>query len=251
MSITMSVRAASLTLAGLAAALPAAAQPSHEESRRLPGRALAPLERPLHLESSTMPARQALAALSAAARIRVRAAWSDAADGLGLDPEARVTLPASGATLPTILELVLPQCDTGAGGGTTWQVGEDGAIEIGPRASLNRRPVVRIYDIRDLLARTPDFPEAATLDLQAALQACNNSAVLRENDLSERPEHHPDQDLLDLITQIIEPDQWWITGGEATVRVYGGQLVVRAPAYIQRQIAGPAGAVALPSSSRP
>jgi hypothetical protein len=44
---------------------------------------------------------------------------------------------------------------------------------------------------------------------------------------------------MDMLTSVIETEQWTINGGEgASVRIHGGTLIVHAPAYIHRQIDG-------------
>ncbi|MBT8486261.1 MAG: hypothetical protein KJO43_11820, partial [Phycisphaerae bacterium] len=61
------------------------------------------------------------------------------------------------------------------------------------------------------------------------------------------PEDDPDrlteleqaQQIVDLITEIVEPDGWVENGGDwGTIRYYQGTLIIRAPDFMQRQIGG-------------
>ena len=236
MSIRMSVRAVIVLSAGFACAFQARAQAPEPD-----GPAIAPVLSPVRVISVSyrdVPAREAIADLSARARVRLSPIWSDSNDTIGLDPEARINLTLTRVRIETAIESVLRQCDRGLD--ATWQLADDGAIELGPRARLNRRAVTRAYDIHDLIISTPNFREAATLDLQAALQGSGKGAVLRENDASLEPRRtvDPGEDLLNLITETVEPEQWFLAGGTATIRLYNGQLIVHAAPYIHRQISG-------------
>jgi hypothetical protein len=47
------------------------------------------------------------------------------------------------------------------------------------------------------------------------------------------------QQIIDLITETVEPDAWDVNGGDwATIRYYSGTLIIRAPDYVHRQIGG-------------
>jgi hypothetical protein len=47
------------------------------------------------------------------------------------------------------------------------------------------------------------------------------------------------QQIVNIITETIEPEAWEVNGGSyATIRYYQGTLIVRAPDFIQRQIGG-------------
>ncbi|MEX2219869.1 MAG: hypothetical protein WD749_14045 [Phycisphaerales bacterium] len=191
------------------------------------------------VKASGIPARDAIAWLGRAAGLRLVPLWRDAEHPEGLDPDRALDLTLTRADPMHALEVVLRQLD----GDATWQLDESGAVEIGPRARLNESRSVRIYNIRDLLTRAPDHPQGATLDLEAALRAGSES-VLREDDRGHRPDADLEraeraERLVLLITSTVEPDQWVDNGGAAaTIRVHEGSLVVRAPGYIHRQIAG-------------
>ena len=211
------------------------------DSARTPIRAR--LQRPLTIRAIRVPLRAALAAVAAQADVPVRPIWSDEAHPDGLDPETQVRLAADHAPPIRVIENLLSQCDPSAGGGATWQLADDGTIEVGNRSSLNSHRVLRVYDVRDLLAATPDFPGSATLDLRAALQSgTGGGSVLREPAERERPsaEDRPDRvkELIRLVTETVEPEQWVDNGGSAaSLHVFREQFIVIAPGYIHRQLA--------------
>jgi hypothetical protein len=80
------------------------------------------------------------------------------------------------------------------------------------------------------------------IDLQAALQASQGSgstSVLREPQApgaEKAPLRDPADELIDVITQIVEPEQWERNGGSAaTIRLDRDRmLIIRAPGYIHR-----------------
>ena len=190
-------------------------------------------------------------------------------DGSGLDPEAPITLTTENTPAINVIELMLAQ--QGDSDPSTWQLRE-GYIEIGTKERLsapNAREI-RYYPIRDLLFEPPNFENAPELDLDEALnQAQNNggggsgggggfggggggggsggggggssgSIFGESGDDPERiTETEKAQQVIDLITETIEPDAWDTAGGEyASIRYYQGTLIIRAPDYIHRQIGG-------------
>ena len=199
----------------------------------------------LQLELTGIPASEALDRIARAARVQVRPLWPDERSDVGLSRETLVTIPARPMPLSAMIELVTRQCDNGAGGGATWQIAEDGVIEIGPRSRLNEHQVVRVYDVHDLLTDVPDYEDGATIDLQAALQAQPSGSVLRDpgqaRDMRRRDRALRQTELLELVTATIEPDQWEQRGGPATIRFFRDHLVIQAAPYIHRQLSGHGG----------
>ena len=47
------------------------------------------------------------------------------------------------------------------------------------------------------------------------------------------------QELIDLITETVAPDQWEVNGGKATIRIFNGQLIVTAPRSVHDALGGP------------
>jgi hypothetical protein len=184
------------------------------------------------------PARDAIRYVSTIAGLDLSPLWQDAEHDEGLDPDRTIDLGCTAATPSEVLERLI----RALGPGVTWQIDEQGTIEIGPRSRLNEHARVVIYDVRDLLTETPDYTDTPTIDLQGALQPGSHS-VFREEPTSSTKARHDRQEraeeLINLISDSVEPDEWVRNGGRAaTIRAYQDSLIVRAPGYIHRQIAG-------------
>lgn len=186
----------------------------------------------------------------------VRNALSDgpiAGHLVGLDPMLPVRLDAAGLTVLQALEAVLGQAasvqrfDDGA----TWQFSPTGGIEFGPRQRLNRPSVTRteVYDIQDLLATLPGPPQAPRLNIGSAAQAPSPGSGAEDWIFPRDTAPPPDQsrgpnseaELIELLTSLVEPNQWSSHGGTAVLSIYQGGLVVRAPDYVHRALVGPLG----------
>ena len=173
-------------------------------------------------------------------------AWLDTNTPIGLDKEKRVTLNAKNATLQAILENVLDRASDDFSE-ATWQFSRDGIIEVGPKEWLNSKKTLRLYDINDLLFVFPNFTDVPELDLDAVLQQGQGGGggggrgVFRaeEGEDIEPDEEERAQEIIDIMTSTVEPDQWQVNGGTgATVRFFRGSLLISAPEYIHRQIGG-------------
>jgi hypothetical protein len=178
--------------------------------------------------------------------------WADS-NGEGLNREQLITLNVKNLPVLTVLERVLAKASTDSlSGGSTWQMTEYGAIEIGPKSVLNRNKRTELYDIHDLLIELPRYDEVPQIDLQSLLQQSQqggggggqspftndqNQNQGRDPDLL-TPEQKGDQ-VMKLITTLVEPEEWVDGGGEGgTIRYYNGNLLVNAPDYMHRQING-------------
>ncbi len=72
----------------------------------------------------------------------------------------------------------------------------------------------------------------------AAAVAAATSSVTKGEDPERRPESEKAQELIDIITETVEPEAWLSADGGASIRYYQGVLVVRAPDWIHRQLGG-------------
>ncbi len=203
------------------------------------------LRAPLNIARRRIAIIDALAMLEGISQVPIRPAWADDRHPDGLDPATPVDLGADQSPLIRVIESLLRQCDPSAGGGATWQIGDDREIEVGARVSLNDHRITRVYSVRDLLLAVPDFTNPATLDLQAALQSRSaGGSVIRDDGsaVTMGADSRPDRvrELRDLIVETIEPAQWQENGGNAAAdRAFQDQLIITAPAYVHRLIAGP------------
>lgn len=181
----------------------------------------------------------------------------DSGANAGLEKDKAITLSIKEMPLLTLLERVLEKSQ-GTYGENTWQLTPSGMIEIGPKERLNGRATVKIYDIHDLTFVMPDFPDVPELDLDTVLQQTSQrggggggGGIFNSNDSQafESDEDQRAQDIIDILVTTVEPDQWQQNGGDgASVRLFHGNLLVRAPDYIHRQIGGYPFA---PSGARP
>lgn len=173
--------------------------------------------------------------------------WRTDRDADGLDKEARVTVSVTNVTVLAFLERILRQSNDGFIE-NTWQLGESGALEFGPKSRLNRLAFLKTYDIQDMLYEIPDFVDVPTLDLDQILQQSGQQggggggSIFQgdqEGGAVQRPREELAQELINLIIENIEPEQWIDNGGDGgTIRYYNGFLLVRAPDYMHRQLGG-------------
>jgi uncharacterized membrane protein YgcG len=218
----------------------------------------------ISVQFEEMPLRDVMNYLQTTLGVTLVPRYNDDRTGIGLDPEAKITLNVTNKPALTVLEMVLEQAaeDTEA----TWQL-RDGFVEVGTkdRLSAGNAREVRYYPIRDLLFEPPLFDNAPTLDLDAALNQGQDSGggggggggfggggggggggsgggSLFTNDggeIERKKEEEKVQEIIDLITETVEPEAWDVAGGEfATIRYHSGTLIIRAPDYIHRQIGG-------------
>ncbi len=163
----------------------------------------------------------------------------------GLDPELMINYRAKRQRALTVLEGVLQKAQDGfiENG---WQITSYGAIEIGPKSLLNRRKRVVIYDINDLLLEVPNFPDAPQIDLQSVLDQGEGGGQSPFDDAGEdgdeedrKTREEKIEELIELLTTIVEPEQWVDNGGEGgTIREFQGSLIIQAPDYMHRQLSG-------------
>lgn len=170
--------------------------------------------------------------------------WVDQRTGMGLDPEQQVTLKAQNMPALTVLERVLAKTEDGFGGRNNWQMTTWGAMQVGPTSRLNRSNRVQVYDINDLLLVIPDYPEVPTIDLQQALQSSQGGGAQspfqdnNNNNNTEQPNRDEQaQEIIDIIQDLVEPEHW-VENPSASIRHFRGTIIVRAPDYVHRGIAG-------------
>lgn len=173
--------------------------------------------------------------------------WSD--DGAaGLKKDQRLSVSVRDGRVITLIERVLAKAETEFSP-ATWQFAPSGgAIEVGPRSSLNKQAYLRIYDIQDLLYQIPDFVESPQLDLDQLLNQGGRGGGggggspfgnISDENIQTIPEPELAQRIIDLITANVEPEQWIDNGGDGgSIQYTAGHLLIRAPDYMHRQIIG-------------
>jgi len=130
-------------------------------------------------------------------------------------------------------------------------------IVVSTAEDLGREMIVKVYDVSDLLINVPRFTNAARLDPAQALNQLGQGGTgggggggggggsqLFETDQDEdegdgeAAGQAQIQELIELITDTIEPDTWVQNGGLGTIHVFRGQLVVRNSALVHQRIGG-------------
>lgn len=165
----------------------------------------------------------------------------------GLDKDTKISVSVRNETVLSLLERVLEKTGNTLDA-ATWQLTPAGGVQIGPKSRLNRASSVKIYDIQDLTFAVPDFVDVPELDLDTVLQQATQrggggggGGLFNDPNmqaLGEREEVAA-QRIVDILLQTVEPEQWIQNGGDgASLQFLNGNLIIRAPDYIHRQIAG-------------
>ncbi len=173
--------------------------------------------------------------------------WIDDRNTSGMNKEELITADFQGRTALDVLEKVLEKAgrDSFSPGGNTWQLSSTGSLQIGPKDRLNKFKRVEIYSIQDLIMDIPNYNNAPDFDLQSVLQqgegGGGGQSPFQENEeeVERRTPAERAQELMDLITALVEPEQWVINGGDgATIRYFQKNLIVNGPDYMHRQLVG-------------
>ncbi len=175
--------------------------------------------------------------------------WIDDRSVTGLDPDTLITLHVKHVSALRLLEMVLDRAagaDTNAfGSGNTWQMTDWGTIQCGPKENLAKHMRLEVYPIGDMLWEVPDYPDAPTIDLQSVLQNSQGGGggsspfdQINDQNITPRPQEERAQDIIDILTQLVEPEQWLEGGGSSTIRFFQGNLLVKAPDFVHRQLGG-------------
>lgn len=170
----------------------------------------------------------------------------------GVTPDSTVTVQLSRPVVSEVLEDVLSAL---ADNGEVMYRGYGGKLVLSTKADFNRKLFVKVYDVTDILFRTPDFFDAPQIDLQQVAQSAqggqggssgrsifsNQQGGEEQQQQGEQQEQEAErrlQSLRELIEDTIEPETWDTFGGKASIRVYRNSLVIRAPLEVHEQIAG-------------
>ncbi|MFT3686120.1 MAG: hypothetical protein QM783_14565 [Phycisphaerales bacterium] len=180
----------------------------------------------------------------------------------GLDPEMLITFSAKGLDGVTVLEKVLEKASGEAivsDEKATWQITSYGAIQIGPRKILNKSKRTEVYDVSDLLFEVPVYDDVPVIDLAQVLQNSgggqgggggqsgnifgqggqNGAGNQQRQEERRRRRQELVDELKRLLTSLAEKDQWEDNGGSGgTMTIYQGNIIVDAPDYMHRAVAG-------------
>ncbi len=194
------------------------------------------------------PARDVFSWWSTTTDIPLVINW-DAMELEGIDPEQPITLDLKTVPARLLLDVLMSSASPDIEliyEATPWYV------QVMTKHQANRHPVMRVYDVADMVMSVPNFNNAPRFDISSALSNTNSgggggggSSELFTTDDSEDEDTQPTkvesgQNLADTIRQTIEPDIWQANGGQfSSVRYYEGRLIVNAPLYVHKQIGIP------------
>ena len=210
------------------------------------------------------PARDVFDYLSTTLGVNLIARYSDDTIAHGIDPETPISLSVEDMHALAVLELALEQCATVEG--CTWQLRND-FIEVGTKERLSTPTAreIRTYPIDELVFAPTRFNNAPTVGinhLYPGYGGYGGYAHPYSGRLSggyggygggyggsvgpttlapaaDQRKAQRTQEIVNLITETIEPMAWTVNGGDwATIRYRDGSLIINAPDYIHRQIDG-------------
>lgn len=252
---SLGVACVSLALAA-GVVLPAAAQqssigPVPREARARQAESLGRMMKTISVEYNQVPLESVMKNLVDVTGAPMDIGWRDERNPNGLDKETLINFKAENQSALSILERALAQAQVdGTLGGNSWQLTEEGTIEVGTKEFLNRTRRIEIYDISDLLLVVRDYSDVPQFDLNSSLQAASSGGGgggqspfsggnQNQNNQQGPTEQERADEVIRLVTELIEPDQWTANGGSAAnIRYYRKQLIVTAPDYVHRQLAG-------------
>jgi hypothetical protein len=236
--------------AAAAPAAPAQTQTRVVRSSGIPQRdTLLRLMKPITIDFNDTRLEDAIRFLTDVTGADIEPLWLDDRSTSGMNKDSALTFSVKNATALDVIDRILekiPADELGLGGGA-WQMSNTGAIQIGPKERLNRFKRVEIYPIRDLLIDLPDYTNAPNFDLNSVLQQGSQGgggggqSPFEENDqeLDRRTLEERANELVDILTQLVETEQWVQNGGDGgTMRVWRDSLIVNAPDYMHRGLGG-------------
>jgi hypothetical protein len=205
--------------------------------------------RPVTIDLTETPLKDVMRFIADVTGADMEVLWVDDRNAEGLEPEHLISVKATNLPALSLLEKVLEKSATDSVGttGSTWQMSDSGTMQVGPRSRLNRFKRVEIYDITDLLLVLPDYANAPEFDLNSVLQSGEGGGGQSPFQQTQDDDTNRDrrtlaergQEVIDVIVQLVEPDQWQDNGGDgATIRMFQGSLIVNGPDYVHRAMNG-------------
>lgn len=168
-----------------------------------------------------------------ASNCSIHVKWA-ALETAGVTRSTPVHVVLSNVTIEKALRTILE--DVG-GASPLGFVVDDGVITISTKDDLSKETVTRVYDIRDLIVRIPNF-SGPSIDLSQAGNVGNNNNNAggfwgnNNNANNNNETNFPTRaelvtNILDMIRSTISPDTWRENGGVVgSIREFGGQMIV-------------------------
>ncbi|MGH7131659.1 MAG: hypothetical protein ACREJO_06920 [Phycisphaerales bacterium] len=236
-AIGLSSVAVVLVAVGLGAA-PRAAEPVKPAVAAAPART--GWNAPVTAEFRDAPLHTVMGYLGEAAGASIDVLWkTDKQDGW--DREHLVTLSLKDGTVMEAIERVVRTMNA-EGMDSSWQVTAAGVMQVGTKDRLDQFKRLEVYDVNDLLFAMPMFDQAPEIDLQQVLSGSGAPFTFgRREARHDAPKTREDrgEELVQVVTSLVEGERWGTGGGSSgTIRYYQGTLIVNAPGYMHRGLAG-------------
>ncbi len=171
---------------------------------------------------------------------------------LGIERDKPITIRVRNLRLSQVLWMIMNEA-----GGTDVKLAyraSGNLLVLSTAEDLGQEMLVRVYDVGDLLVRVPRFRNGPRIDLTqqsgggaggGGQNVFGGSQGGGQDDDDEQGQQQDGQvdpqmlELLELITQTIEPDSWADNGGLGTIQAFGRQLVVRNNILVHQMLGGP------------
>lgn len=192
--------------------------------------------------------------LSRAIDVPILVNWR-ALEAVGITREDPVSIVGNNLTGEMALDIVIQQLDID--GQLLWEP-TGTYVRVFTKEQAQREPIVRVYTIGDLLMTVPNFDDAPSFDLVEVTRAPASGGGSQSNIFEEEDDEasgksmaERGEEIAQIIRDSVEPDLWAQAGGlGGSIRYWNQSLIVRAPAYVHRQIAGDS-SYSAPASVRP
>ncbi|MFA6046147.1 MAG: hypothetical protein WC718_14280 [Phycisphaerales bacterium] len=206
--------------------------------------------RPISIEFTDTRLEDVMKFIQEVTQADIEVMWLDDRNTSGLDKEITVTMKADKVSGLTLLERVLEKATTEHTGSSaaTWQMSPSGTMQVGTKDRLNKFKRVQLYPIKDLILEVPNHTNAPEFDLQQVLQSASQRGGgggrspfkdANNNNTNRRSDEDKTNELVTIITSLVEPDQWVEQGGDGgSIRAFQGSLIVNAPDYMHRGVDG-------------
>jgi hypothetical protein len=200
---------------------------------------------------SEAPFEQVMDWLAELTQVNVIVRWQKLEDA-GIPRDKPVTIKAKNLHLSQVLWMIMNEA-----GGSDVKLAyraTGNMIVLSTEEDLGQEMVVRVYDVSDLLVNVPTFTNAARLDPGQALNQLGQgggtggggggSSQLFETGQGNNQNQQQNaqglgmDQLIKLITDVIEPNSWTQNGGTGTIQPFGNHLIVRNNILVHQQLGG-------------
>ena len=191
-------------------------------------------ERQQKLEFTDVPLEQVIEFIRDISGVSIDPRWS-ALEQAGVTRETPVKVKLSGVTIEKALRTILEGVSTVTPLG---YVIDEGVITISTKDDLARQTIVRVYDIRDLIIRVPNF-SGPSIDLEnvggnnvGGNNASTSGGLFGNVSDNEGEENQISRqelidNILEMVRSTIAPDTWIENSGTiGSIRELGGTIVV-------------------------